>query len=114
VLFTDLTNPAAHASTAMIDVGERPSIVRHRIGTQSSSIGGIIGAVLLGGVGGGITMLGGTLLLIGEDDTGSDLRVTGGITLGIGGAMMIGAWMLGELSRPTYQPGSTTQWTPSQ
>jgi len=52
-------------------------------------------------------------MLIGNDETSdTDLRPAGGITLGIGAAMSLGAWLLGEASRPTVRPGATTQWTP--
>ena len=56
-----------------------------------------------------------------QEDEYNDSRYTGargslfgdnGVVLGVGVAMGIGAWVLGEVSRPTMQPGATTQWTP--
>jgi hypothetical protein len=69
------------------------------------STGGLIGSLVLGGLGGG-------LMAIGTTESGTDLSGSGGITLGVGRAMVLGAWLLGEQSRPVMQHGSTTQWTP--
>jgi hypothetical protein len=112
LLFSDLDLSTGRTSIARVRVGERPTIAVHALGRQTNSIGGIIGAILLGGFGLSAAALGGMLMAFGTDESGNDLRPAGGAVLGVGVAMGIGAWVLGELSRPTMQPGATTQWNP--
>ena len=112
LLFSDLDLSTGRTSVASVRVGERPAVARHALGRQTHSIGGIIGALVLGGLGLSGAALGGMLMAFGTDEAGTDLRPAGGAVLGVGVAMGIGAWVLGELSRPTTQPGATTQWTP--
>lgn len=112
LLFEDLDPSAQRVSTAMVRVGERPSVVRHALGAQQSDPGGIIGALLLGGLGVVLMGAGGLLLGFGTDADGTDLRPGGGVTLGVGAALTIAGTILGVRARPLIQPGATTQWTP--
>ena len=113
LLLTHADPAEGMTSSAFVRVGPRPSVFRHTLGRQETSVGGLVGALLLGSFGISALLTGGVLMLIGNDETsGTDLRPAGGITLGIGAAMSLGAWLLGEASRPTVRPGATTQWTP--
>lgn len=112
LLFTAIDPSTQRNSTASVRVGERPSIARHALGRQTTSVGSAVAAVILGTLGLGLGMMGGAFVGIGETEDGTDLRPSGGILLGVGAAMGIGAWILGEVARPTLQPGSTTAWTP--
>jgi len=112
LLLTHADPSTDRSSTAPVRIGARPSVLRHTLGHQQMSVAGLIGGLLLGSFGVGIGLTGGALLGIGEDSTGSDLRPAGGILLGVGVAMGILGWLWGDASRPTIQPGSTTQWTP--
>ncbi len=112
LVLTDVDPSSTRSSSASVRVGTRPSVFRHTLGQQQSSVAGIITALLLGGLSLGATAMGGALLAIGSDDYGTDLTPAGGISLGVGVALGVAAWLLGEASRPTIRPGSTTQWTP--
>jgi hypothetical protein len=112
LLFSNLDLSTGRTSVTSVRVGERPTVARHTLGRQTNSVGGLIGALLLGGLGLSGAALGGMLMAFGTDESGADLRPAGGVVLGVGVAMGIGAWVLGEVSRPTMQPGATTQWTP--
>lgn len=114
VLFTDADPSTGRTSTAYINVGASPSVVRHTLGRQSTSLGGTIGSVLMASLGGAFALAGG--LLMGFQDSSrpgyENLTLAGGITLGVGLAVSVGGVVLGVASRPVMQPGSTTQWTP--
>lgn len=112
IVFSDLAIPTRRESGAWIEVGDRPSILRHRLGAQSASPGGALGAVLLASLGGSAMLVGTPLMIIGGVSDGSGLFVPGAVSLGAGAVTLIGAWILGEFSRPTVRPGSTLQWTP--
>ncbi len=112
LLFSDVDPSTGRSSVAFVRVGERPSMLRHALGRQTNDVGGIIGAVILGGLGVSAMALGAALLGFGTGEDGTDLRPFGGVTLGIGGALTISSVIVGLISRPTLQPGATTQWTP--
>lgn len=114
VLFSALDDPTRN-SAGFISVGAAPSVARHAIGRSTTSVGGVIGAVLMGGFGAAGLMTGSVLLGFGDDEArGRTGFVTAGwATLAIGVALGAGAVALGLASRPTVQPGSTTQWNPS-
>ncbi len=106
---------SGQASTAFVNVTATPSILRHAMGRQTSSVGGIVGTVILGGLGVATSLAGG--LLMGFQDSSrpdrEDFALAGGITLGVGVALGVGAVVLGFASRPVVQPGSSVQWVPS-
>lgn len=114
VLFSVLDDPSRN-SAGFISVGAAPSVARHAIGRSTTSVGGVIGAFVMGmfGVAGLVT--GPVLLGFGDDEArGRTGFVTAGwATLGIGVALGAGAVALGLVSRPTVQPGRTIQWNPS-
>lgn len=110
--FEDLDPSSQRVSTAMVRVGERPSMLRHTLGAQRSDPGGMIGGLLLGGFGIVLMGAGAMLLGFGVSDDGTDLRVGGGVTLGVGAALTLVGTVLGVRARPEIQPGATTQWTP--
>jgi hypothetical protein len=114
VLFSDVDMGSGRTSTAFVDVGAAPSVLRHAMGRQTSSVGGIVGAVVMGGLGTALSLAGG--MLMGFQDASQpgheNLAIAGGVTLGVGAALGVGAIVLGLTSRPTVQPGTSTQWTP--
>ncbi|MFO0609831.1 MAG: hypothetical protein U0324_42125 [Polyangiales bacterium] len=114
VLFTDVDPGTGRTSTAFINVGAAPSAVRHAMGRETSSLGGVVGAAIMAGLGGAVALAGG--LLMGFQDASrpghENLALAGGVTLGVGLALAAGGAVLGVASRPTLQPGATTQWTP--
>lgn len=112
VLFSDVDPSTGRTSIASVRVGERPSLLRHSLGRQTHDVGGVIGAVILGGLGASALALGGMFMAFGTSDDGTDLRPAGGVSLGIGAALGISSVIVGLISRPTRQLGATTQWTP--
>lgn len=114
VLFSDVNMGSGRTSTAFVDVGATPSIVRHTMGRQTSSVGGLVGAIVMGGLGVALSLAGGMLIGFQDasDTSRASLGLAGGITLGIGAGLGVGAVLLGFASRPTVQPGASTQWTP--
>lgn len=114
LLFSSLDPSSSRSSAAFVQVSPRPSVVRHALGSQTSHVGGIIGAILMGGFGAAGVMAGGALLLVDQSSERhtDGLGTAGAITLGVGAALAAGAVALGLLSRPEEQPGATTQWSP--
>lgn len=112
VLFSDLDPSTGRSSVAPVRVVDRPTVLRHTLGRQTNDVGGVIGAVILGGLGACAMALGGMLLGFGTGEDGTDLRPFGGVTLGVGAALGVSSVIVGLISRPTLQPGATTQWTP--
>lgn len=113
VLFSLLDDPSRN-SAGFISVGASPSVARHAIGRSTTSVGGVIGALVMGVFGFAGLVTGPALLGLGDDEArGRTGFVTAGwVTLGIGVALGAGAVALGLMSRPTVQPGRTIQWTP--
>ena len=117
VLFSDLLPGSPRSSTALVRVGERPSVLRHVLGSQEAYPGRVIGGVLLLGIGFGGVLTGSLLAAFGEVETSSgtgavDLAPAGFITLGVGAVVTaVGAVLLGY-SGSTIRPGATTHWTP--
>lgn len=114
VLFSSLDPSSNRSSTAFVQVTSQPTVVRHTMGMQSTSVWGVVGSILLGGFSAAALMTGGALLLVSDSSNPrtSGLDTAGYITLGIGGALAAGAVALGLSSRPEQQPGATTQWAP--
>ncbi len=114
LLFSDVNPGTGRTSTAFVDVGATPSVLRHTLGRQTTSVGGLVGSIVMGGLGAALSLAGTMLLLVHDDaDARHDsLDVAGGITLGVGAGLGVGALLLGLASRPTVQPGASTQWTP--
>jgi hypothetical protein len=114
LLFTDVNMGSGRTSTAFVDVGATSSIVRHTMGRQTSSVGGLVGSIVMGGLGVALALAGGMLIGFQDasDPSRAGLAVAGGVTLGIGAGLGVGATILGFASRPTLQPGASTQWTP--
>lgn len=113
LLFSALDDDT-HSSTGFVTAAAAPSVVRHALGRETTSFGGIIGAILMGGLGFAGTLAGGALVGIGDDESRgrTGLATAGWVTLGVGLALGAGAVALGFASRPTIQPGRTLQWTP--
>ena len=115
LLFSALDPGSPRTSTAFVNISSTPSVVRHAMGRQSVSTGGLIGAFVMGGLGIALSLTGGLFMAFQDSSRPdrSDFTVAGGITLGVGAALNIGAIVLGLVSRPVSQPGTTVQWTPS-
>jgi hypothetical protein len=100
-------------STVAVQVDERSKVVRHAMGRHDDGEPSVHfgGTVLL--------TLGATSLLIGglvlaavpglESDQSDDYADTGAALLGVGAAAMFVAIPMILVSRPSYQPGSTTE-----
>jgi len=100
-------------STVSVQVTDTPKIVRHALGhKETSSLGQILGVAMTIS---GATLLGTGAMLygVGEATSGGDssrtLSNTGLTAGGVGlGFMLIGIPLM-VLTRPTHQPGSTTE-----
>ncbi len=101
-----------HSDTVTVEVGARPRVVRHLLSRRGGSDGGVSVAILLGSATFVSTLIGVAFLAVGEDDAGRDLRPTAGLLLGVGLVLGFATWLVGVASRPTVQPGATTQWIP--
>lgn len=114
VLFSSLDPSSNRSSTAFVQVSSQPTVVRHAMGMQSTSVWGLVGSILMGGFSGAALLTGGALLLLSDsrDARSSGLDTAGLITVGVGAALAAGAVALGLASRPEQQPGATTQWAP--
>lgn len=114
VMFSAADPSSGRASTVFVQSEPAPTIVRHAMGTQSTNLGGLIGAILLGTFSVTAVLVGGVLALLHDpDDPRTEgLDTAGFVTLGVGVALGVGAVSLGLTSRPVYQPGSTVQWSP--
>lgn len=101
-----------HTDTVTVEVGARPRVVRHLLSRHGGSAGGVGISILLGSATFLSTLVGVAFLAVGEDDSGRDLRPTAGLLLGAGLVLGFATWLVGVASRPTVQPGATTQWVP--
>lgn len=116
VLFSSMEGGSNRSSAAFINVGREPRVARHAMGFQDWHLGGVVQSIVYGALGVSAVLTGAMLMAFsGVDSSGhdNDLMVPGAITLGVGGALTIGAMVLGLQSRPENQPGATTQWAPS-
>lgn len=113
LLFSALDDDT-HTSTGFVTAATAPSVVRHVLGRETSSVGGLVGALIMGGFGVSGILSGAVLEAIGDDPAHGQtgIATAGWITLGLGVALTAGAVALGLASRPTIQPGRTLQWTP--
>ncbi|TAK32678.1 MAG: hypothetical protein EPO40_01870 [Myxococcaceae bacterium] len=115
ILFTSVDPSSGRSSAAYVNVGATPSIARHAMGRQSTSVGALVGGILMAGLGAALSLVGGVVLALPDSASprtaGSD--IAGWTTLGIGLGLGVGGIVLGLAGRPTDQPGSTTQWVPS-
>ena len=114
IAFAPVDEGSDRGGTGYVNVGSRPSVVRHAMGFNETHVGGLIGAIMLVALGTSAVVSGAVLEAFegSAREHGSDFAVAGGVTLGIGAAMVGLGSFLGWRYRPTYQPGSTTQWTP--
>lgn len=114
ILFTSDDPSSDRSSAAYVNVSAAPSIARHAMGRQTSSVGALVGGVLMAGLGAALSLVGGALLLLQDDANPRTQRfdTAGWTTLGIGLGMGVGGVVLGQVGRPSEQPGATTQWTP--
>jgi hypothetical protein len=104
------TTDETRQSTAELDVGPRPKVFRHALGERND--GGATHAVgvtfLSLGVVGAIT--GALLWGIGSANA-SGLEPTGKLVTGVSALSILIAVPILIASRPTEQPGATTEWT---
>ncbi len=114
VLFTSVDPSSGRSSAAYLNVGAAPSIARHAMGRQSSSVGALVGGFLMGGFGVALATLAGALLLLHDDANPrtANYDTAGWTLLGVGVGLGAGGVVLGQVGRPTEQLGATTQWVP--
>lgn len=99
----------------LVHVGPETTVYRRSLSRYDDRRGklnvlGIIAAAV--GASAGIT--GVVLLPIGLSDDNNDLAAAGGITLGVGAALLaIGIWAIRH-DAPTYRPGSSIHFSPSE
>ena len=109
LMFRDIDNDSGRQSAAFIQVGTRPSIVRHAMGRRTRDVNGLAGGIILGVLGLSSTVAGIEALISG-DTIGRGVGVIG---TGMGLVLdLVAALLLGSAADPTVQPGATTQWTP--
>lgn len=114
ILFTSVNPSSDRSSTTYLNVGVAPSIVRHAIGRQVSSVGALVGGIVMTSVGVVLSLVGGVLLAAPDnrDSRVVDTSVAGWASLGVGLGLAASGVVLGQLGRPVEQPGATTHWTP--
>ncbi len=107
--FPVLGNDEIDHHSELVHVGPKPSVYRRRLdqyeeGRSGLVVAGIVFALV--GVSGSIT---GAVLAAGADDD-SNRALGGGITAGVGLAMLVfGSW-LARLGAPTIRPGSSVHF----
>ncbi len=100
-------------SEAEVQVGTKPTVVRHAIGSRRSHVGlGLLGgtSLVLGITG---LTVGGVLYGVGAGSSSKSadgVKDTGTMLLLVGGGLTVVGAIVAYLARPEIQPGSTTQW----
>ena len=114
LLFSALDPRSPRGSTAYINVGRRPSVVRHTMGYQETHPVGTVSAMILLGLSATALLFGPLMLALDdpEDPRGFDLVPTAWAFTGVGAAFLISGVVVQLASRPVSRPGATTEWTP--
>jgi hypothetical protein len=100
-------------STVAVQVDQRNKTVRHAMGRHDDGAPSMhFGGTVLLTLGGTSVLVGGLVLGAAsglESDQADDYASTGAVMLGVGAAAMFVAIPMMLASRPSYQPGSTTE-----
>lgn len=92
---------------ASITVGDQPLVMRRTLGSRRDAGGGLVLGILGTTFGAMATIVGAVLLPVGLSTDGDGLTLGGAVTLGIGGALMIGGILGIALNPSIREPGAS-------
>jgi hypothetical protein len=97
----------------LVHVGPETHVYRRSLSVYDGDTGALRTLGIIGtSVGGAALVTGVVLLPIGLSDDSDGLTTAGGITLGVGAAVMaLGIWAI-RRDAPTFRPGSSNHFTP--
>jgi len=113
--FIDVDPSSHRQGSAVVNVGHRPSMVRHTMGRAESPPTSETSEVLtIAGFALGVpqVVVGSVFLIAGRDADGLDLRPAGRILFGTGLFLSVMGVLNYLRGRSVIQTGSTVQWTP--
>ncbi len=95
----------------LVHVGPEPSVYRRSLSVYTDNTGGTrVMGIIMTSVGAASAITGTALLPVGLAKGNDGLTISGGITLGVGAALIaLGIWAIRH-DAPTYRPGSSNHF----